>query len=78
MLDQRQRRWADVVQNVYKCVVFSARVCLLGAIIHCTGGGGGGGEVEFLSRANYLFQPGSAAHRKFHILLHVYIEQFLK
>ena len=31
----------------------------------------GGGEQEYLSRANYLFRW------KFHILLHVYMEQFL-
>ena len=30
-----------------------------GATIRYSGGGGGG--LEFLSRANYLFQPGSAA-----------------
>ena len=35
----------------------------------------GGGGVEFLSRANYLFQPSSAARWKFQIVLHVYIEQ---
>ena len=40
--------------------------------------GGGGGGQEYLSRTNYLFQPGSAARWKFHILLHVYMEQFLK
>ena len=39
---------------------------------------GGGGGLEFFSRANDLFQPGSAARWKFHILLHVYIEQLLK
>ena len=38
----------------------------------------GGGGLEFLSRANYLFQPDSAARWKFQIVLHVYIEQFLK
>ena len=43
-----------------------------GATIRFPGGGG------YLSRANYLFQPGSAARWKFHILLHVYMEQFLK
>ena len=32
----------------------------------------GGGGLEFLLRVNYLFQPGSAARWKFHILLHVY------
>ena len=40
---------------------------------------GGGGGLKFLSRGNYLFQPGSAVRWKFHILLHVYImyiEQF--
>ena len=26
MLDQRQRRWADVVQMLYKCFVFAGRV----------------------------------------------------
>ena len=46
-----------------------------GATIQYPGGGGG---VEFLSRANYLFQPDSAARWKFQILLHNYIEQFLK
>ena len=25
MLDQRQRRWADVVQMLYKCFVFAGR-----------------------------------------------------
>ena len=38
----------------------------------------GGGGVQFLSRANDLFQPGSAARWKFHILIHVYIEQLFK
>ena len=46
-----------------------------GATIRFPGGGGG---QEYLSRANYLFQPGSAARWKFHILLHVYMEKFLK
>ena len=32
-----------------------------------------GGGLEFLSLTNYLFQSG-----KFQILLHVYIEQFIK
>ena len=44
-----------------------------GATIRFPGGGG----QEYLSRANYLFQPGSAARWKFHISLHVYMEHFL-
>ena len=45
-----------------------------GATIQCPEGG-----LEFLSRENYWFQPGSAARRKFHILLNVYIiERFWK
>ena len=50
------------------------KMCVKGATIRFPGGGG----QEYLSRANYLFQPGSAARWKFHILLHVYMEQFLK
>ena len=37
-----------------------------------------GGGVKFLSRANYLFQPGLAGCREFRFLVHVYIEQLLK
>ena len=36
-----------------------------------------GGAGVFVA-ANYLFQPGLAARWKFHVLLHVYMEQFLK
>ena len=47
--------------------------CTKGATIRFPEGG-----QEYLSRANHLFQPGSAARWKFHILWHVYMEQFLK
>ena len=58
----------------YICVFLTIELSLGGHHPICRGGGG----LEFLSRANYLFQPGSAARWKFHILLHVFIEQFLK
>ena len=36
MLDQRRRRWADVVQMLYKCFVFAGIVVCHGVIItHC-------------------------------------------
>ena len=38
---------------------------------------GGGGGLEYLSRTNYFFQPISA-HLLLQIVLHVYVEQFLK
>ena len=36
------------------------------------------GGLQFLSRRNYLFQPGPAARWKFQILLHVYVWKFWK
>ena len=33
MLDQRRRRWADVVQMLYKCFVFAG---ILSACLHYT------------------------------------------
>ena len=39
---------------------------------------GGGGAVVYLARTHYLFQPGSAARRKFPILLQEKISHFIK
>ena len=34
MLDQRRRRWADVVKMLYKCLVFAAQADFLSNIVH--------------------------------------------
>ena len=47
----------------------------LGATINLQVRGGGG--LQFLSRTNYLFQPGSAALQKIKIVLHVYSHYML-
>ena len=34
MLDQRRRSWADIVQMLYKCLVFAGQADFLSNIVH--------------------------------------------
>ena len=39
MLDQRRRRWADVVEMLYKCLVFAGQEDFLSNIVHLSNAG---------------------------------------